>query len=186
VAFVTPFQTVGPFFDFGLEMEGGSLVATEAAEGRHIVIDGSVRDGAGDPVADAIVEVWQANAAGRFRHPTDDRSLPLDSACDGFGRVATAWNGRFSFSTVFPGSVPGPQGHSQAPHLLVSVLARGILTRLATRIYFEGEPSNADDPVLALVPPDRRGTLIARQAGENRYVFDVVLQGPGETVFFDV
>jgi protocatechuate 3,4-dioxygenase alpha subunit len=100
--------------------------------------------------------------------------------------VSTTGDGRFAFTTVMPGRVPGPDGRWQAPHLLVSVLARGILTRLATRIYFEDEPGNADDPVLGLVPDERRGTLVARRAEPNRYVFDVVLQGPGETVFFDV
>ena len=186
MAVVTPFQTVGPFFDFGLELETGEVVATAAAQGRQIVVEGSLRDGAGAPVSDAIVEVWQASAAGRYRHPADDRDVPLDPECDGFGRVATTADGRFSFSTVMPGRVAGPDGRLQAPHLLVSVMARGILTRLATRIYFENEPANADDPILELVPENRRGTLIARLAGSNRYVFDVKLQGSGETVFFDV
>ena len=186
MAIVTPFQTVGPFFDFGPEVENGGVMAAAAADGRHVIIEGSIRDGAGDPVADAIVEAWQANAAGRYRHPTDDRGGPADPACDGFGRVATSSEGRFAFSTVMPGRVPTPDGRLQAPHLVVSVLARGILTRLATRMYFECEAANGEDPILELVPQDRRGTLIARQAGANRYVFDVKLQGPGETVFFDV
>jgi protocatechuate 3,4-dioxygenase, alpha subunit len=186
VAVVTPFQTVGPFFDFGLEFQGGEVVASDAADGKHSVEGGSLRDGAGDPVADAIVEVWQANAAGRYRHPADDQRAPLDPACDGFGRVSTTGDGHFAFSTVLPGRVPGPDGQWQAPHLLVTVLARGILTRLATRIYFEDEPTNADDPVLSLVPEHRRGTLVARKVEPNQYVFDIVLQGAGETVFFDV
>ena len=97
LAVVTPFQTVGPFFDFGLELETGEVVATAAAQGRQIVVEGSLRDGAGAPVSDAIVEVWQANAAGRYRHPADDRDVPLDPACDGFGRVATTADGRFTF-----------------------------------------------------------------------------------------
>ncbi len=97
MAVVTPFQTVGPFFDFGMELDGGEIVAAEAAQGRHVVIEGSIRDGAGDPVADAIVEVWQANAAGRYRHPDDDGDAPLDPACDGFGRVPTSADGRFRF-----------------------------------------------------------------------------------------
>jgi protocatechuate 3,4-dioxygenase, alpha subunit len=185
LAIVTPFQTVGPFFDFGLDLENGNVLATSAAQGRQIVVEGSIRDGAGDPVADAIVEAWQANAAGRYRHPADERSVPLDAACDGFGRVSTT-EGRFEFSTVMPGRVAAPDGRLQAPHLVVSVLARGILARLATRIYFEGEAANAEDPILELVPARRRPTLIARRAGDNRYVFDIKLQGPGETVFFDV
>jgi protocatechuate 3,4-dioxygenase, alpha subunit len=186
VAVVTPFQTVGPFFDFGLELQGGDIIASEAADGVHIVVEGSIRDGAGDPVPDAIVEVWQANAAGRYRHPADEERAPLDPACDGFGRIATTGDGHFAFTTVMPGRVSGPDGRWQAPHLLISVLARGVLTRLATRIYFEDEPAIADDPVLGLVPEHRRGTLIARRAEPNRYRFDIVLQGSGETVFFDV
>ncbi len=183
---ITPSQTVGPFFDFGLVIADGEIVASDAADGIHITIEGVVRDGAGDPVPDALLEVWQANAAGKYRHPADDRRTPLDDNCDGFGRVPTTPEGRFAFRTVKPGRVPGPQGTTQAPHLLVSVLARGVLTRLATRIYFDDESSNTEDPVLALVPEDRRQTLVARHGDGNRYSFDIVLQGPGETVFFDV
>jgi len=184
---VTPSQTVGPFFDFGLEIAGGGMVASPGADGRHLVVRGSLRDGAGGPVADAIVEIWQANAAGRYRHPADDRGIPLDDGCDGFGRVATSSEGRFTIQTVMPGRVPGPeQGQWQAPHLLISVLARGLLQRLATRMYFPDETANDQDPVLALVPPDRRGTLIARRLDAETFEFDIVLQGPGETVFFDV
>jgi len=184
---LTPSQTVGPFFDFGLEIEGGDIVASPAADGRHIVVQGSLRDGAGDPVPDAIIEVWQANAAGRFRHPADEGGIPLDEGCDGFGRVATTTEGRFTIRTVMPGRVPGTEPSQwQAPHLLVSILARGLLTRLATRIYFADDAANGNDAVLALVPPDRRGTLIARRIDPATFAFDIVLQGPGETVFFDV
>jgi len=118
----------------------------------------------------------------------DQRSLvaAIERLCEDFPIDYWRDHGRFSFSTVMPGRVAGPDGRLQAPHLLVSVMARGILTRLATRIYFESEPANADDPILELVPENRRGTLIARLAGSNRYVFDVKLQGSGETVFFDV
>ena len=186
MAVLTPFQTVGPFFDFGLEIAGGEIVASAAAEGAHITIEGIIRDGAGDPVPDAIVEVWQANAAGRYRHASDTSRAPLDDGCDGFGRVGTTGEGRFMLSTVRPGRVAGPDGRLQAPHILVSVLARGVLTRLATRLYFDGDPANAEDPVLALVPEHRRHTLVARQVAPDRFVFDIVLQGPGETVFFDV
>jgi protocatechuate 3,4-dioxygenase alpha subunit len=186
VAIVTPFQTVGPFFDFGLEIPGGEVVASDAASGEHIRLEGTVRDGAGDPVPDAVIEVWQANAAGRYRHPDDTSQAPLDEGCDGFGRVGTGGDGRFAFRTVLPGSVPGPGERPQAPHLVVSILARGVLTRLATRIYFEGHPANASDPVLELVPAARRDTLVARRAGPGLFVFDIVLQGAGETVFFDV
>ena len=183
---VTPSQTVGPFFDFGLEIANGDRVASAGADGRQIVVEGTIRDGAGAPVPDAVVEVWQANAAGRYRHPADPQVAPLDPECEGFGRVATTAEGRFAFRTVLPGPVPGPGNRLQAPHLLVSVFARGLLTRLATRIYFEGQPANADDPVLNLVPVHRRRSLIARYGKRDQYIFDVVLQGPDETVFFDV
>ena len=183
---LTPFQTLGPFFDFGLILPDGGVVAQPSASGHHVIIAGTVRDGAGDALPDALVEVWQANAAGRYAHPADDQATPIDPACDGFGRIATDERGRFEFSTVIPGRVAGPDGSLQAPHLAIGLLARGLLTRLVTRLYFDDEPSNAEDTVLALVPVDRRSTLIAKPEGSNRYRFDIVLQGPGETVFFDV
>lgn len=186
MAALTPFQTLGPFFDFGLVIRDGGTIALPNAAGRHVEIEGTVRDGAGDVLPDALVEVWQANAAGRYAHPADSGSAPLDPACDGFGRVATDELGRFRFSTIVPGRVAGSGGALQAPHLAIGVLARGLLTRLVTRLYFEDEPSNADDPILALVPEPRRSTLIATRTGENGYRFDIVLQGPRETVFFDV
>jgi protocatechuate 3,4-dioxygenase alpha subunit len=183
---LTPFQTLGPFFDFGLVLPNGGTVAPRAAPGRHVTITGTVRDGAGDPLPDALIEVWQANAAGRYGHPADDRQGAIDPAFDGFGRVATDELGRFEFSTVIPGRVSGPDGSLQAPHLAIGLLARGLLTRLVTRLYFDGEPANAEDAVLALVPAGRRSTLLAKPEGANRYRFDIVLQGEGETVFFDV
>jgi protocatechuate 3,4-dioxygenase alpha subunit len=186
VAGLTPSQTLGPFFDFGLIIPDGDVVATSQSAGRHVVIEGTLRDGNGDPVADALVEVWQANAAGKYRHDADRQDRPLDPAFDGFGRVATSDRGAFAFKTVVPGRVPGPDGTQQAPHLAVGVLARGVLTRLVTRLYFEDEPSNAEDAVLALVPAERRSTLIAKRVEPDRYRFDITLQGRGETVFFDV
>jgi protocatechuate 3,4-dioxygenase alpha subunit len=183
---LTPFQTLGPFFDFGLVIHDGGLVAQPAAAGRHITVEGTVRDGAGEVLPDAVIEIWQANAAGKYRHPDDHQNAPIDPAFDGFGRVATDDSGRFAFSTIVPGRVPGPDGSWQAPHFAVGVLARGLLTRLITRMYFEDEPSNADDAVLALVPLERRTTLLAKRTGANEYRFDIVLQGHGETVFFDV
>jgi protocatechuate 3,4-dioxygenase alpha subunit len=183
---LTPFQTLGPFFDFGLVIPDGGVVAQPAAAGRHIAVEGTVRDGAGDVLPDAVIEIWQANAAGKYRHPDDHQNAPVDPACDGFGRVATDDLGRFAFTTIVPGRVPGPDGSLQAPHLAVGVLARGLLTRLVTRMYFEDESSNAEDAVLALVLRERRATLLAKRAGADRYRFDIVLQGPGETVFFDV
>ena len=183
---LTPFQTLGPFFDFGLIIPDGGIVAQPSAAGRHMTIEGTVFDGAGAVLPDALIEIWQANAAGRYRHQADEHGAPLDPAFDGFGRVATDDLGRFAFTTVRPGRVKGPEGSLQAPHLAVGVLARGLLTRLVTRIYFEDESSNGEDAVLALVPPARRPTLLAREIGAGRYHFDIVLQGALETVFFDV
>ena len=186
---LTPFQTLGPFFDFGLIIPGGETIGQPSTPGRHIAVEGTVRDGAGDPLPDALVEIWQADAGGRYRHPADNPAPnPADAAqrFDGFGRIPTGADGRFAFTTVMPGRVPGPGGALQAPHLVVSLLARGVLTRLATRMYFEDDPANPEDPVLALVPEGRRATLIAKRDGADRYRFDIVLQGKGETVFFDV
>ena len=135
---------------------------------------------------DALVETWQADGNGRYRHPDDRRAQPVDPTFSGYGWAHTRADGGFTFETIKPGRVPGPDGGEQAPHVLVSVMARGILTRFVTRMYFEDEASNAQDAILALVPEARRQTLIARRSGEGRYRFDLVMQGPGETVFFDV
>ncbi len=144
-------------------------------------------DGDGTPVPDAMIEIWQANAAGRYRSRDDPREeVPLDPHFVGFGRAATGEDGSYRFRTIMPGRVPGPDGGLQAPHIALSVFARGILKRLATRLYFDGGAGNADDPVLTLVPAGRRDTLIARAAGPGIWSFDVVLQGPDETVFLDL
>jgi protocatechuate 3,4-dioxygenase alpha subunit len=152
-----------------------------------IRIEGIVRDGAGEPLIDALVEVWQANRAGRYAHPEDTREeLPLEEGFTGFGRCGTDADGRFAFVTVKPGRVPAPDGRPQAPHINVSVLARGLLKRLATRVYFPDEDdANGADPVLAAVDPARRSTLVAVADGEVLR-FDVNLQGDAETVFFAV
>jgi len=182
----TPSQTVGPFFNIGLPGDQTELV--EPDSDGAVRIQGVVYDGDGEPVVDALVEVWQAGPSGRYRHPDDPRDdLPVPEGFQGFGRAETdPDDGSYSFVTVKPGPVPGPGGTVQAPHLVVSVLARGLLKRLATRIYFEDETeANAADPVLSAVEEDRRGTLVARRDGDA-YRFDVRLQGDGETVFFDV
>jgi protocatechuate 3,4-dioxygenase, alpha subunit len=186
MAGLTPFQTLGPFFDFGLIIPNGEVVADPDAAGRHITVEGVIRDGAGTPLPDALIEIWQADSCGRYRHPADPKHAASDRGVDGFGRVATDDRGRFAFETVMPGRVPGPDGRLQAPHVAVGVLARGILTRLITRMYFADEPSNGEDTVLSLVPASRRGTLLANRVGSDAYRFDIVLQGAGETVFFDV
>ncbi len=186
MAELTPFQTVGPFFSICLSEAGCARIATENARGRRITIEGTVRDGAGAVVPDALVEVWQATSAGRYAHPDDHQPKPLDPNFSGYGRAPTDDEGRFTIETVMPGRVPGPAAALQAPHLLLGILARGILTRLVTRVYFDDEPSTADDAILKLVPAERRATLIARHTTDDNYVFDLVLQGDRETVFFDV
>ena len=183
---LTPFQTVGPFFHDALSFECCDTLVQDATQGQRIVVEGTIRDGAGQPVPDALVEIWQANASGRYNHPDDGRDKPIDAAFDGFGRAPTDASGHFSFVTIKPGSVPDPGGRAQAPHVVVGILARGILTRLVTRIYFDDEPGNDGDPILELVPPGRRHTLLARREADGRYRFDIRLQGDDETVFLDV
>lgn len=182
----TPFQTVGPFFHFGLSYDGSARVAGPETPGTPVVIEGAVRDGAGAAVPDAVIETWQADAAGRYAHPDDPRGAPAGAAFFGFGRVATAKDGTFALATIKPGPVPGPGNRLQAPHLVVGIFARGLLTRLVTRLYFEDEAANEQDPILELVPGPRVGTLLARHIGDGRYRFDIVLQGRDETVFFAV
>lgn len=183
---ITPSQTVGPFFSIGFDWMYVADLAAAGAAGERVVVEGRVIDGDGAAVTDAVLELWQANAHGRYAHPEDVQDKPLDPAFRGFGRVPTDADGRFRFATVKPGPVPGPRGTVQAPHILVSFFSRGLLRRLVTRMYFPDEPANAACPVLALVPEARRATLIAQpgdRPGDLR--FDLVLQGPSETVFFD-
>jgi len=184
----TPSQTVGPFFHFSLAWAGAENLLHPETRGERIALRGRVLDGAGAPVPDALVEIWQADAGGHFRHREDRRSANADPAFFGFGRCATGPEGGFRFLTIRPGRVPGRGNSLQAPHIDVALFARGLLRRLVTRIYFEDSPENAEDPVLAVVPdPARRATLMARRVpGEaDAYRFDIILQGPGETVFFD-
>jgi protocatechuate 3,4-dioxygenase alpha subunit len=191
----TPWQTVGPFFHYAMPQpgaadlvdasEGGARLdltpsehflltppqRTGAPAGEVIEVEGRVLDGAGAPLGDVLLEIWQADGEGEFG--------------DLFGRCATTDDGGYRFRTVLPGRVAGPGNALQASHIDVGVLGRGLLRRLVTRIYFEGEPGLDEDPVLALAPEDRRETLIARRTEPGRYRFDIVLQGAGETVFFD-
>jgi protocatechuate 3,4-dioxygenase alpha subunit len=192
---ITPSQTVGPFFAYGLTPTGryewndaftNNLVTSDAT-GERIRIEGQVFDGDGKPVPDCMLETWQADAQGRFMDPKDNRALP-NSKFRGFGRCGTGTNGEYAFDTIKPGAVPGPDGKPQAPHILVAIFARGMLLHNYTRIYFDGEAANAADAVMALVPADRRATLIAeRKSGATGvYHFDIHLQGDSETVFFEV
>jgi protocatechuate 3,4-dioxygenase alpha subunit len=193
----TASQTIGPYFAYCLTPEpwgktgitSNRLVGIDTP-GEHIAIQGRVIDGAGAGVNDALVELWQANAAGRYRHPTDDRAeLPFDEGFAGFGRAMTGADGGFSFETVKPGRVPGQGNQVQAPHVSLIVQARGMMSHAFTRFYFADETqANAADPVLALVEESRRPTLIAAREetpGGPVYRLDIVLQGAGETVFFD-
>jgi protocatechuate 3,4-dioxygenase alpha subunit len=183
--------TIGPFFHSVLPWKDGGQLAKPETKGERISILGRVLDAEGKPISDAMIEVWQANAAGRYDHPEDlQESKPLDPNFHGFGRVATDPDGRFRLRTIKPGPVPGSDEASQAPHINVSIFARGLLKRLVTRIYFPGEPLNETDALLSALPTDRRATLIARvtdaDAAERVLHFDIVLQGGNETVFLDV
>jgi protocatechuate 3,4-dioxygenase alpha subunit len=183
----TASQTVGPFFHLGLAWCFQRALAGPEVAGERLAIGGRVLDGDRRPVPDAVLELWQADPAGRYPHPQDPRSAQVDRGFLGFARVPTDAEGVFRFTTVKPGPVPGPGGRLQAPHLAVCVFMRGLLRHLVTRVYFPDDPANAEDPVLALVEPSRRGTLVARRSAGDPAVleWDVVLQGDGETVFFD-
>ncbi len=181
---LTPWQTVGPYFALALPSPGQGQPLSSDHPGIRIRIEGAVLDGDGQAVPDALIETWQADAGGRF--PVGAAMSSLPPSFIGFARVPTDDAGRFSIDTVMPGHVDGPSATRQAPHLVVSVLARGLLGRLVTRAYFEGHPGNPTDPILGLVPEARRSTLIATGTAPNRFHFDIRLQGPNETVFFDV
>jgi protocatechuate 3,4-dioxygenase alpha subunit len=202
---ITPSQTVGPFLAIGLPWPDGPFVVPPGTPGA-IVIAGRVLDGDGQPVPDALVETWQADPASRFDHPDDPRGpATAPSGFRGFGRSATDSAGNYRIVTLRPGPLPSPDGGTEAPHLDVSVFARGLLDRVVTRIYFSDEvQANAADPVLSsIADAERRATLIAVAAagdlgsggdpgagdgagGGRRFRFDIRLQGEHETVFFDV
>jgi protocatechuate 3,4-dioxygenase, alpha subunit len=188
---LTSSQTVGPFFAPTLLRAGtvhNVLVQPETV-GERIRIEGRVLDGDGVPVPDALVEIWQANAHGRYNHPAQKEPAPLDPSFVGFGRSGTEDEGAYWFETIKPGPVPFDQERWQAPHICVTVFARGLLNHLVTRLYFEDEPTNAGDPVLQCVPEDRRATLLARREDRDTatvYHFAIVLQGANETAFFNL
>lgn len=201
---ITPSQTVGPYFAYGLTPNNrtrwdpnghyswkntvdGNLITPDVS-GDRIRIEGAVLDGDGKPINDAMIEIWQADAQGRYAHPRDNRALP-NAKFKGFGRSSTDKEGVFAFDTVKPGAVPGPGGKLQAPHIVFCIYSRGMLRQIYTRMYFPGEAANEADPILALVPTDRRNTLIATQesrGGQTVYRFVIRVQGAGETVFFDI
>jgi protocatechuate 3,4-dioxygenase alpha subunit len=200
---ITPSQTVGPFFAYGLTPKGRcewdpngsyswkntveSNLVTPDASGTRIRIEGVVLDGDGAPINDCMIEIWQADAQGRYAHPRDNRAP--NTKFKGFGRSATDKAGVFAFDTIKPGQVAGPGGKPQAPHIVVCIFSRGMLRQIYTRLYFDDEPANATDPILTMVPADRRGTLIAhKQAGTDPalYRFNIRVQGGDETVFFEI
>jgi protocatechuate 3,4-dioxygenase alpha subunit len=186
---VTPSQTVGPYFHLGLtDKRSVACIAGEGVKGERVTMICRVFDGDGLPVPDGMIELWQADANGKYNHPDDTWDPSKGIAFRGFGRMPTCGDGSCVFQTIKPGRVPGPDGRLQAPHLNVSVFARGLLKHLSTRIYFEGDPANDSDPVLALVPPERRLTLMAHPdpATPGTWRFDTHLRGQRETVFFDI
>jgi protocatechuate 3,4-dioxygenase, alpha subunit len=183
---LTPSQTVGPYLHLGLtDARSQSRIAGDGAKGERVWLTFRVLDGKGVPVPDAMIELWQADSEGNYAAPN---SFTDNVAFRGFGRLATADDGSCTFETIKPGRVPGPGETFQAPHINVSILGRGILKRLSTRAYFAGEPANTADPVLTLVPENRRATLLAQpdSARSSHWIFDVRLRGEDETVFFDV
>lgn len=189
---LTPSQTVGPFFEGCLLREDRKytfVLATPGTEGTRVNLTGYVYDGDGQPITDAIIEIWQANGEGRYSQADVVGDMPLDTEFTGFGRAGTDENGAYVFETIKPGAVPFDMERMQAPHVCVAVFARGLLNHLFTRLYFADEQANESDPVLGYVPAERRATLIAQPVegeGVTTYRFDIVLQGAGETVFFNL
>jgi len=189
----SPSQTVGPYFALGLLREGDKVITnvliSDKTEGERIRIEGCVLDADGRPIEDAMIEIWQANSHGRYNHPLDEQDKPLDPDFMGHGRASTDIKGNYRFETIKPGSVPGPDNRTQAPHINVIVFARGMLSHAFTRIYFEDEAANQDDPVLtSIADPAHRNTLVARREeteGVIIYRFDIQFQGERETAFFD-
>jgi protocatechuate 3,4-dioxygenase alpha subunit len=182
----TPSQTVGPYFAIGLPWDGGPHAVAPGTEGA-IKIAGGVYDGAGEAVPDCLIETWQADSEGRFADLHGHDGASQHEGFRGFARCGyEVGDGSYEILTIKPGSVAGPTGTVQAPHIAVSVFGRGMLNRCVTRIYFADEAeANAADPVLATIPADRRGTLLADPV-PGGYRFDIRLQGPGETVFFAI
>jgi protocatechuate 3,4-dioxygenase, alpha subunit len=184
----TTSQTVGPFFKIGFDWLNRDNLVGEGVSGERITVQGRVFDGNGVPVPDAILEIWQANAHGKYNHPEDTQDKPIEPGFKGYGRVPVSTDGMFRFVTIKPGPVPGPNGMEQAPHLMISLFMRGLLKHLVTRMYFPDDARNDGDPILNLVEAARRSTLIAKKTAGSpgTLEWNVVLQGPDETVFFDV
>jgi protocatechuate 3,4-dioxygenase alpha subunit len=185
---LTPVQTVGPYFSLGLMREGDNVLVQPDTEGEHIRIEGYIFDGDGDPLFNVLLEIWQANAHGRYNHPLDQRPLPLDPAFIGFGRASSDARGYYWFQTVRPGPVPYDGEVMQAPHIVVAVHASGVAYPLITRMYFADDPGVDADPFLQRVPENRRSTLFAvpeQRDGETVYRFDIVLRGQAEELVLE-
>jgi protocatechuate 3,4-dioxygenase alpha subunit len=183
---LTPSQTIGPFYWGTLVNAYRADLAPSGVAGERIEVVLSLFDTEGALIPDGLLEIWQANSHGRYNHPDDRRNLPLDAGFEGFGRASTDNKGESHFTTVRPGVVPWPAGGMQAAHINISVFARGVLNRLATRLYFDGDPGLANDPVLKLVEPARRATLIAKRDASGVWRLPIHFGGAHETVFFDV
>jgi protocatechuate 3,4-dioxygenase alpha subunit len=186
----TPSQTVGPFFHYGLVDKGDeNILVNDDTQGQCILIKGQVTDGNGDPIPDALLEIWQADCNGFYNHPADPNHKESDPNFSGFGRAATNGNGIYTFKTVKPGTVAYDVSTQQAPHVNVRVFARGMLIHAYTRLYFSDEPeANSSDPILNLAPQDRRHTLIALREDKGdltTYCFNICMRGAEETVFFE-
>jgi protocatechuate 3,4-dioxygenase alpha subunit len=182
----TPSQTVGPYLAIGLPWADGHDLVAEGTP-NALLIRGALTDGAGEPVPDGLIEIWQADPNGRFPHPDDPRGPAGYPGFRGFGRSETDADGCFWFRTLKPGPLPAEDGRAEAPHLTVSVFARGLMQRLVTRIYFPDDAIRNDaDPLLATLSPAERALLIARHDGADGLRFDIRLQGEGETPFFEI
>jgi len=176
---LTPSQTIGPFFRYGLQWKDGAMLFPATLQARAIRITGVVTEGDGQPVADALLEFWQADPSGNF-------GAKLEGSCAGFGRVATDDHGRYAIQTLYPGALLGADLKKQAPHIVVVLFARGLLHQLLTRVYFEGDGANPGDAVLASCGARGETLLAKRVAGvDEAYVWNLSLQGTKETVFFD-
>jgi protocatechuate 3,4-dioxygenase alpha subunit len=182
---VTPWQTVGPYFHYALPYDSGPQVAGSSRAGAF-TLHGHVYDAEGTPIPDSLVEIWQADESGRFVDEPGIFEAPAPDGFRGFGRCDTDAEGHYAFTTVKPAGVPTQDGAEQAPHIAMSVFARGMLRRVVTRVYFDDEASaNASDPLLSSVEASRSATLVA-VSEDGGYRFDVRLQGADETVFLDV
>lgn len=180
----TSSQTVGPYYSIGMSPLYCSEIAGSGVDGERVHVEGAIHDGRNTPVSDALIEVWQADATGRYAHRADDQPVRPASGFSGFGRIPTDNQGRFAFTTIKPGRVPMPDGRLQAPHLVIGVTMRGLLKTAATRMYFADDDTLAEDPILSLVPTERRATLIAQRSAGAGFEWDIHMQGPKETVFF--